>query len=110
MGFTPAQARHALKETGQDVERAVDWLFNHPDEPIVDPAEEAPAAEEDEKEEKESGDPLYELFGVVQHRGTSIGSGHYVAYLKRGFFLISFQISFPLYVVFIRTNFEDLFF
>lgn len=31
MGFGAPQARQALKETGGDVERAVDWLFNHPD-------------------------------------------------------------------------------
>lgn len=31
MGFSAPQARQALKETGGDMERAVDWLFNHPD-------------------------------------------------------------------------------
>ncbi|KAK5119454.1 hypothetical protein LTR85_007554 [Meristemomyces frigidus] len=31
MGFSAPQARQALKETGGDVERAVDWLFSHPD-------------------------------------------------------------------------------
>jgi ubiquitin carboxyl-terminal hydrolase 5/13 len=31
MGFNAPQARQALKETGGDMERAVDWLFNHPD-------------------------------------------------------------------------------
>ncbi|KAF2268477.1 ubiquitin carboxyl-terminal hydrolase 14 [Lojkania enalia] len=31
MGFNAPQARQALKETGGDVERAVDWLFSHPD-------------------------------------------------------------------------------
>lgn len=31
MGFAPPQARQALKETGGDMERAVDWLFSHPD-------------------------------------------------------------------------------
>ena len=31
MGFGAPQARQALKETGGDVERAVDWLFSHPD-------------------------------------------------------------------------------
>ena len=33
MGFNAPQARQALKETGGDMERAVDWLFNHPDAP-----------------------------------------------------------------------------
>ena len=31
MGFNIPQARQALKETGGDMERAVDWLFSHPD-------------------------------------------------------------------------------
>ncbi|KAM5360842.1 hypothetical protein ACJZ2D_013471 [Fusarium nematophilum] len=31
MGFGAPQAKKALKETGGDVERAVEWLFNHPD-------------------------------------------------------------------------------
>jgi len=31
MGFNVPQARQALKETGGDMERAVDWLFSHPD-------------------------------------------------------------------------------
>ena len=32
MGIGAPQARKALKETGGDVERAVDWVFSHPDE------------------------------------------------------------------------------
>lgn len=31
MGFSAPQARQALKETGGSMERAVDWLINHPD-------------------------------------------------------------------------------
>jgi ubiquitin carboxyl-terminal hydrolase 5/13 len=31
MGFSAPQAHQALKETGGDMERAVDWLFSHPD-------------------------------------------------------------------------------
>ena len=31
MGLGIPQARQALMETGGDVERAVDWVFNHPD-------------------------------------------------------------------------------
>lgn len=31
MGFSVPQARQALRETDGDVERAVDWLFSHPD-------------------------------------------------------------------------------
>lgn len=31
MGFSAPQARQALKETGGDMQRAVEWLFSHPD-------------------------------------------------------------------------------
>jgi ubiquitin carboxyl-terminal hydrolase 5/13 len=31
MGFTAAQAKKALHETSNNLERAVEWLFGHPD-------------------------------------------------------------------------------
>ena len=36
MGFTPQQAKKALKETQLNMDRAVEWLFSHADEPIVE--------------------------------------------------------------------------
>jgi hypothetical protein len=42
MGFDIPQARKALKETSGDIERAVEWLFNHPDE-LGDFEEDTPA-------------------------------------------------------------------
>lgn len=32
MGFTANQVKHALKQTGNNTERAIDYLFNHPEE------------------------------------------------------------------------------
>jgi ubiquitin carboxyl-terminal hydrolase 5/13 len=32
MGFTPSQAKKALRNTDNNVERAIDWIFSHPDE------------------------------------------------------------------------------
>lgn len=43
MGFNAPQARQALKETGGDMERAVDWLFSHPD--AAGDFEEGPSSE-----------------------------------------------------------------
>ncbi|KAF5825731.1 UBA-like protein, partial [Dunaliella salina] len=34
MGFTPKQAEKALKACDGNVERAVDWLFSHADDPM----------------------------------------------------------------------------
>lgn len=94
MGFSVAQARYALKETSNDAERAVDWLFSHPD---FD-CEEVSSNSNEKSEESESGGDvgsgLYELFAAVQHRGTSASSGHYVAYLKLGIFIVFIPIFF----------------
>ncbi|WPH00444.1 ubiquitin carboxyl-terminal hydrolase 14-like protein [Acrodontium crateriforme] len=87
MGFSAPQARQALKETGGDMERAVDWLFNHPDavgdfgenesaaiEPSVAPAV---VAVEDTKPAH------FKLNSIVCHKGTSIHAGHYVAFVRK---------------------------
>jgi ubiquitin carboxyl-terminal hydrolase 5/13 len=73
------------------MERAVDWLFSHPDEgimdldafdtnanatPIVDPS----AA----KLTGHSGKPAdYKLQSVVMHKGSSVHAGHYVAFIYK---------------------------
>ncbi|KIW05770.1 uncharacterized protein PV09_03626 [Verruconis gallopava] len=88
MGFNAPQARQALRETGGDVERAVEWLFSHPDaagdfgEGNADDAEtEAP------KEKKIPGsDSLpaeFQLQSIVCHKGNSIHAGHYVAFIRK---------------------------
>ena len=41
MAFTRDQAIKALKETDNNVERAVDWIFNHPNDMGGDVEEEA---------------------------------------------------------------------
>ena len=46
MGISPPQARKALKETGGDVNRALDWVFSHPDDE-GDFGDDEPAAKED---------------------------------------------------------------
>lgn len=33
LGFSRSHAMKGLRETGNNVERAADWVFNHPDEP-----------------------------------------------------------------------------
>ena len=89
MGFSAPQARQALKETGGDMERAVDWLFSHPDAmgdfgedessaPQTFDAAPAAAAEiEDTKPAK------FALNSIVCHKGASIHAGHYVAFVKK---------------------------
>jgi len=86
MGFTFAQAKKALRETGGDAERAVEWLFSHPD----DMGEDAPptsdasgSASTSKKGPGTSQLPAkYRLKAFISHKGPSVHSGHYVAHIR----------------------------
>ncbi len=80
MGFTPTHAAKALRETGDDIERAVEWLFSHPDEQAVSGDDEAAPA----GESGSGGRPVvgssevpatFQLQSIVCHKGTSIHAG-----------------------------------
>ena len=62
------------------MERAVDWLFSHP-EVADEPLEQKPEATQ-EKPDTRSG--KYRLFSLISHKGTSANCGHYVAFVKKG--------------------------
>ncbi|KAI8921585.1 hypothetical protein BC831DRAFT_476413 [Entophlyctis helioformis] len=79
MGFTDSQAKKAIRATGGDMERAVNWLFSHADEPMDD----APAAASAAPTEDDTRPPVYELFAFISHRGTSAHCGHYVSFVKQ---------------------------
>jgi len=103
MGFTPAQARKALRETvslcsfvgkvyliisfkGGDAERAVEWLFNHPEDtgedvPMGD-ASEGPSSEAKELPGSGALPANYRLKAFISHKGPSVHSGHYVVHIK----------------------------
>ncbi|KAF8211850.1 hypothetical protein K438DRAFT_1902808 [Mycena galopus ATCC 62051] len=85
MGFTSAQARKALRETSGNAERAVEWLFNHPDDTGADDAP-APAAAAGPAPAAFAGTkdvPVkYRLKAFVSHKGPSVHSGHYVAHIR----------------------------
>ncbi|TDL27668.1 ubiquitinyl hydrolase [Rickenella mellea] len=89
MGFSPPQAKKALRETGGNVERAVEWLFNHPDDSGEDSS---PANTQSTSAGVAAGtaDPggsstlpaRYRLKAFISHKGTSVHSGHYVAHIR----------------------------
>ncbi|KAI9740942.1 MAG: hypothetical protein M1818_004548 [Claussenomyces sp. TS43310] len=88
MGFAVPQARKALKETGGDMERAVDWLFSHPDEQgdFEDDAAEPSAAAVTVTRDLAGSETLparFELQSIVCHKGASIHAGHYVAFVRK---------------------------
>jgi ubiquitin carboxyl-terminal hydrolase 5/13 len=77
MGFAPPQARQALKETGGDMERAVEWLFNHPD-AQGEFEDEAPAQSDVvQKELPGKGDlpAQFQLNSIICHKGRSVDTG-----------------------------------
>ncbi|GJE89413.1 ubiquitin carboxyl-terminal hydrolase [Phanerochaete sordida] len=83
MGFTPAQAKKALRETGGDAERAVDWLFSHPDETGEEAAPSASAPPAAPEVGGSSALPArYRLKAFISHKGPSVHSGHYVAHIR----------------------------
>ena len=77
MGFTEKQATIALKNTGNNIERAADYLFSHPD--LDD--EESTA---NTSPQIDDGPGNYDLIGVISHIGKSTAVGHYVCHLKMG--------------------------
>jgi ubiquitin carboxyl-terminal hydrolase 5/13 len=103
MGFAPAQARKALRETvssrpftarahlmvstkGGDTERAVEWLFNHPDDTGEDVTMgDAPEGSPSTAKELPGTKRLpatYRLKAFISHKGPSVHSGHYVVHIK----------------------------
>lgn len=87
MGFTPPQARQALRETGGSTERAVDWLFNHPEASGDDaPVGDVGTSSGSSNERPGSNDlpARYRLKAFISHKGPSVHSGHYVAHIDEG--------------------------
>ncbi|TAQ83689.1 hypothetical protein B7494_g7979 [Chlorociboria aeruginascens] len=85
MGFGPPQARKALRETGGDVERAVEWLFSHPDD--QGEFEEDSHVTVDSSAKEPPGNSVlpaaFQLQSIICHKGASIHSGHYVAFIRK---------------------------
>ena len=79
IGFNAPQARQALKETGGDMERAVDWLFSHPDAPgDFDEGGSSEAAADATEKALAGSDKLpakFQLQSIVCHKGSSIHAG-----------------------------------
>jgi ubiquitin carboxyl-terminal hydrolase 5/13 len=90
MGIERDYAILALKNTNQNVERAVDWVFSHMDEIpelLAADKQSGNAAQQTKVARKEhalqDGGGKYELFAFVSHIGTSTNCGHYVAHIKK---------------------------
>lgn len=89
-GFTRAQAIKALEATDNNLERAADWVFTHPDE-LMDVDESAAGATSREAAtatataatKYRDGNGKYSLVGFISHMGTNANVGHYVVHLLK---------------------------
>ncbi|KJR89549.1 ubiquitin carboxyl-terminal hydrolase 5/13 [Sporothrix schenckii 1099-18] len=100
MGFAEPQAKQALRETGGDVERAVEWLFSHPEATGEDDsaAAEAAGSSAERPPAGTSETPAnYQLQSIVCHKGTSIHAGHYVAFIRKRLAEDSDKVSWVLF-------------
>uniref|UniRef100_A0A8C9T8K8 Ubiquitin carboxyl-terminal hydrolase n=1 Tax=Scleropages formosus TaxID=113540 RepID=A0A8C9T8K8_SCLFO len=83
MGFPRQLAIQALQATNNNLERALDWIFTHPD-GAVESEHSAPPAERDPPAPRvKDGPGRYELFAFISHMGPSTMSGHYVCHIKK---------------------------
>lgn len=96
MGISAPQARKALKETGGDVNRALDWVFSHPDdqgdfgddgEVSGGQAGEAPKKVEEGMAGSASLPAKFRLSSIVCHKGSSIHAG----FVSPLYFILSVQ-------------------
>ncbi|KAL9106499.1 MAG: hypothetical protein Q9227_008478 [Pyrenula ochraceoflavens] len=85
MGISVPQARKGLKETGGSVERAVDWVFSHPDDQgdFGDTTEEAEPKAPSAPAGSSEIPANFQLQSIVCHKGASVHAGHYVAFIRK---------------------------
>ncbi|KAM5165142.1 ubiquitin carboxyl-terminal hydrolase 13 [Mantella aurantiaca] len=93
MGFQRNQAIQALKATNNNLERALDWIFSHPEceEECANTSQSVDSennqngilTNNDEGPRIKDGNGRYELFAFISHVGTSTMSGHYVCHIKK---------------------------
>ncbi len=91
MGIEDKKAKKALKQTSNNVERAIDWVFSHPeddgsdDPPATATATTATQPNQESQAEKRltDGGAKYELTGFISHIGPTVHVGHYVCHLLK---------------------------
>jgi len=87
MGIGPARARKALKEADGDFNRALDWVLTHPDNWEAEDDANYTACDSGRISPELPGfvniPAEFQLQSVVCHKGTSIHTGHYVAFVRK---------------------------
>lgn len=95
MGLDPKLCRKALLLNNGDINTSVEWVFNNMD----DDGELEEENQESSENAREYGDPdaslaQYTLRAVICHKGNSVQSGHYVAFIKKN---VDGQVKWVLY-------------
>ncbi|KIV80812.1 hypothetical protein PV11_08288 [Exophiala sideris] len=83
MGISAPQARKALRECNGDVNRALDWVFSHPDDQGDFGEDVSEPAKPKELPGTEQLPARFELQSIVCHKGASVHAGHYVAFVRK---------------------------
>ncbi|PYH47279.1 ubiquitin-specific protease UBP14 [Aspergillus saccharolyticus JOP 1030-1] len=84
MGIDVDRARIALAAVGNDVNRAIDWVFSHP-EPSTDIGNVAKVNSSSSNRTVgfDAIPACYRLQSIVCHKGSSVHAGHYVAVVRK---------------------------
>ncbi|KIJ33228.1 hypothetical protein M422DRAFT_183498 [Sphaerobolus stellatus SS14] len=82
MGFTAAQAKKALRETVNNMEHAVEWLFSHPDDMGDLPTSSTSVPTTTPPKGSPTLPARFHLKAFISHKGPSVHSGHYVAHVR----------------------------
>lgn len=84
MGFDINQSTKALKETNNNIERATDWIFSHPDEANEMDCDEVLSDTECSIDTQfKEGSSKYKLVAFISHMGSSSHAGHYVCHILK---------------------------
>ena len=83
MGFDHARCVYALQQTNLSVDRAVEWLFSHADDPLPSSNASSTAS----RASAPAAAPAYtssqyRLYAAITHLGKSTNVGHYVCHLR----------------------------
>jgi len=83
MGFDINQATKALQETNNNIERATDWIFSHPD--VADEMDCDYVLQDAEYNVSTpfKGSSKYKLVAFISHMGSSSHAGHYVCHILK---------------------------
>ena len=88
MGFSRAHAVRALKATNNNMEAAVDWALNTPEDDaaassLVGSHTPTSPTQAERTRRCRDGSGKYQLIAFISHIGNHPSSGHYVAHIRK---------------------------